>query len=38
MNTLTNNQTEDEINTASKNMDDFDELYELVEQFEDQAH
>mgnify|MGYP006076993979 FL=1 len=29
---------EDEMNNASKNIDDFDDIYEMVEAFEEQAY
>jgi hypothetical protein len=29
---------EDEMNNASKNIDDFDDIYDLVEAFEEQAY
>jgi len=33
-----NTNVEDDINTASKNIDDFDDIYDMVEAFEELAH
>jgi hypothetical protein len=33
-----NTNAEDDITTASKNIDDFDDIYDMVEAFEELAH
>ena len=35
LNTISNNYTDDEIHTASKNIDDLDDVFDMVSQFEE---